>query len=105
MYNDVVVAIMGKNFFFPNKPKEFHDHVSLYTRVGLSVRIVLCILAGTFVISNGGAPGDIVNTISLPLPTFLTNLIAPAISSTTPVTSSYPFLSNVLSMTSFYWSW
>jgi len=105
MYNDVVVAIMGKNFFFPNKPKEFHDHVSLYTRVGLSVRIVLCILAGTFVISNGGAPGDIVNTISLPLPSFLTNLIAPAISSTTPVTSSYPFLSNAISMTSFYWSW
>jgi fatty acid desaturase len=44
--NDLVVAISGKNFFFPNKPKEFHRECALYCRCAVAVRIMLWKLAG-----------------------------------------------------------
>ncbi|KAL7472891.1 hypothetical protein ACHAXS_013280 [Conticribra weissflogii] len=44
--NDVVVAITGKNHFFPNKPREFHDECARYCRCALSVRGWLWRIAG-----------------------------------------------------------
>lgn len=46
--NDVVVAFCGRNYFFPNKPKEFHDDCTKYARAGLLVRSLLCYLAAKF---------------------------------------------------------
>ena len=44
--NDVVVAITGRNFFFPNKPQQFHDEVAKYCRCAVAVRALLWKLAG-----------------------------------------------------------
>lgn len=46
MINDVVVAITGRNYFFPNKPKEFHDECAKYCRYAVLVRALLWKLAG-----------------------------------------------------------
>lgn len=40
--NDVVVALTGTNYFFPNKPKEFHEDCTKHARVGLVIRLLLC---------------------------------------------------------------
>jgi len=44
--NDVVVALTGRNFFFPNKPKRFHDECALYCRCAVSVRAMLLLYVG-----------------------------------------------------------
>ena len=46
MINDVVVAMTGRNYFFPNKPKEFHDECAKYCRCAVLVRGLLWKLAG-----------------------------------------------------------
>lgn len=46
MMNDVVVAITGRNYFFPNKPKEFHAECARYCRCAVVVRGLLWKLAG-----------------------------------------------------------
>jgi fatty acid desaturase len=46
MINDVVVAIAGRNYFFPNKPKEFHTECARYCRCAVIVRGLLWKLAG-----------------------------------------------------------
>lgn len=43
--NDFVVALAGKNFFFPNKPLEFHKECANYCRWAVSVRLALCFVA------------------------------------------------------------
>lgn len=44
--NDTVVALSGRNFFFPNKPPEFHNACALYCRCAVIVRMVLWAVAG-----------------------------------------------------------
>ncbi|KAL7542111.1 hypothetical protein ACHAWF_007093 [Thalassiosira exigua] len=44
--NDLVVAATGRNYFFPNKPKEFHDECAKYCRCAVAVRALLWKLAG-----------------------------------------------------------
>ncbi|KAL7529946.1 hypothetical protein ACHAXR_005417 [Thalassiosira sp. AJA248-18] len=44
--NDLVVAITGRNYFFPNKPQQFHDECAKYCRCAVMVRGVLWALAG-----------------------------------------------------------
>lgn len=44
--NDVVVAITGQNYFFPNKPEEFHSECAKYCRCAMLVRGLLWKLAG-----------------------------------------------------------
>jgi fatty acid desaturase len=44
--NDVVVAITGRNYFFPNKPQQFHDECAAYCRCAVTVRILLWKMAG-----------------------------------------------------------
>lgn len=44
--NDIAVALMGRNFFFPHKPMEFQNHCTRYARVAVTVRFVLFYLAG-----------------------------------------------------------
>lgn len=44
--NDAVVALSGRNFFFPNKPREFHDECARYCRCAVAVRGLLWALAG-----------------------------------------------------------
>lgn len=46
MMNDVVVAITGRNYFFPNKPVEFHTECARYCRCAVLVRGLLWKLAG-----------------------------------------------------------
>ena len=46
MINDVVVAITGRNYFFPNKPNEFHRECAKYCRCAMLVRGLLWKLAG-----------------------------------------------------------
>ncbi|KAL7504578.1 hypothetical protein ACHAXN_002190 [Cyclotella atomus] len=46
MINDVVVAITGRNYFFPNKPDEFHRECALYCRCAVTLRALLWKLAG-----------------------------------------------------------
>ena len=46
MVNDVIVAITGRNYFFPNKPREFHDECARYCRCAVAVRETLWALAG-----------------------------------------------------------
>jgi hypothetical protein len=46
MINDVVVAITGRNYFFPNKPEEFHRECTQYCRCAVIVRALLWKLAG-----------------------------------------------------------
>jgi Fatty acid desaturase len=43
--NDFVVAIAGKNFFFPNKPKDFHKECAQYCRIAVLFRLALCAFA------------------------------------------------------------
>mmetsp|Transcript_9555 Transcript_9555/g.10536 ORF Transcript_9555/g.10536 Transcript_9555/m.10536 type:complete len:538 (+) Transcript_9555:124-1737(+) len=45
IWNDFVVSLTGKNFFFPNKPKSFHKEVATYCRCSVAVRLGLCYLA------------------------------------------------------------
>lgn len=44
--NDLVVAFTGRNYFFPNKPQEFHDECAKYCRCAVLVRGLLLKLAG-----------------------------------------------------------
>ena len=46
MINDVVVAITGRNYFFPNKPQQFHDECAKYCRCAVLVRGLLWKIAG-----------------------------------------------------------
>ena len=46
--NDFVVAIAGRNFFFPNKPKEFHDECARYCRSAVLFRLALCFAGRSF---------------------------------------------------------
>lgn len=46
--NDVVVAITGTNFFFPNKPRHFHDECTKYCRCALLVRVALWYFGGGY---------------------------------------------------------
>ncbi|KAL3823440.1 hypothetical protein ACHAXA_010200 [Cyclostephanos tholiformis] len=46
MINDLIVAITGKNYFFPNKPKQFHDECARYCRCAIVVRGLLWKLGG-----------------------------------------------------------
>jgi len=43
--NDFVVALMGKNYFFPNKPERFHHEGAMYARCAVFIRLGLCFLA------------------------------------------------------------
>ncbi len=45
IFNDFVVALAGRNFFFPNKPIEFHKETTNYCRIAVVVRLLLCYLA------------------------------------------------------------
>jgi fatty acid desaturase len=45
-WNDVVVAITGRNFFFPNKPEAFHRQCATYTRCAVALRLALFVVAG-----------------------------------------------------------
>eukprot|EP00591_Stephanopyxis_turris_P013537 CAMPEP_0195510460 /NCGR_PEP_ID=MMETSP0794_2-20130614/3099_1 /TAXON_ID=515487 /ORGANISM="Stephanopyxis turris, Strain CCMP 815" /LENGTH=487 /DNA_ID=CAMNT_0040637887 /DNA_START=290 /DNA_END=1753 /DNA_ORIENTATION=+ len=44
--NDFVVAVFGRNFFFPNKPLRFHRECALYCRCAVLVRLALFKLGG-----------------------------------------------------------
>jgi len=44
--NDVVVAITGTNYFFPNKPRQFHNECANYCRCALVVRCALWLFGG-----------------------------------------------------------
>lgn len=44
--NDVVVALSGRNFFFPNKPDRFHRECATYCRCAVAIRALLVWLAG-----------------------------------------------------------
>lgn len=44
--NDVVVSVSGTNFFFPNKPREFHVACTRYARVATLLRCTLLKVAG-----------------------------------------------------------
>ena len=46
--NDVVVALSGKNFFFPNKPLQFHLECAQYCRAAVAVRALLWWLGGSW---------------------------------------------------------
>ncbi len=43
--NDIVVAGTGRNYFFPNKPKSFHEEVTKYCRASVAVKLGLCFMA------------------------------------------------------------
>ncbi|KAL3911304.1 MAG: hypothetical protein SGPRY_008745, partial [Prymnesium sp.] len=42
----LVVALTGRNFFFPYKPSAFHETAALYARVSLLVSLAICAAAG-----------------------------------------------------------
>ena len=44
--NDVVVALFGTNFFFPNKPRDFQDPCVLYARIAVASRAALVACVG-----------------------------------------------------------
>ena len=46
VFNDLVVAISGRNFFFPNKPDQFHRECATYCRCAVATRALLVMLAG-----------------------------------------------------------
>jgi len=46
VFNDGIVALTGRNFFFPNKPDSFHKECATYCRCAVMVRAALCILGG-----------------------------------------------------------
>lgn len=48
IFNDFVVAVIGKNLFFPNKPAAFHEECATYCRCAVLVRITLVVLAGSW---------------------------------------------------------
>ena len=46
LINDFVVAIAGRNFFFPNKPDAFHEECAEYARAASFVRASLLLIGG-----------------------------------------------------------
>jgi fatty acid desaturase len=46
MINDVIVAMTGWNYFFPNKPRQFHIDCTKYCRCAVLVRILLYCVGG-----------------------------------------------------------
>lgn len=46
LLNDFVVAIAGRNFFFPNKPDSFHEECTEYARCASLVRATLLLIGG-----------------------------------------------------------
>ena len=46
LINDFVVAIAGRNFFFPNKPDSFHEECTEYARAASLVRGSLLLIGG-----------------------------------------------------------
>eukprot|EP00957_Ditylum_brightwellii_P059783 4538665-Ditylum_brightwellii.AAC.1 len=44
--NDVIVALTGRNFYFPNKPLDFHKECTAYCRVAVLLRLLLWRLSG-----------------------------------------------------------
>eukprot|EP00980_Cylindrotheca_fusiformis_P015793 scaffold4590_cov112-Cylindrotheca_fusiformis.AAC.11 len=44
--NDFLVAVTGRNFFFPNKPREFHQMCTTYARCATTVRLALLWFGG-----------------------------------------------------------
>lgn len=42
--NEFIVALAGKNFFFPNKPKDFHLSCASYSRLSVTVKSGICLL-------------------------------------------------------------
>jgi hypothetical protein len=46
MVNDVVVAITGRNYFFPNKPQQFHKECALYCRCAVALRALIWKISG-----------------------------------------------------------
>jgi fatty acid desaturase len=44
--NDFVVALTGRNYFFPNKPQQFHDECATYCRCAAAVRLSIFALGG-----------------------------------------------------------
>jgi fatty acid desaturase len=49
VFNDVVVALTGRNFFFPNKPiQEFQEPCAVYSRCAVLVRLLLLVLGGSW---------------------------------------------------------
>jgi len=46
LLNDFVVAIAGRNFFFPNKPDSFHKECTEYARAASLVRATLLLIGG-----------------------------------------------------------
>ncbi|VEU41510.1 unnamed protein product [Pseudo-nitzschia multistriata] len=46
LINDFVVAIAGRNFFFPNKPDSFHRECTEYARAASLVRATLLLIGG-----------------------------------------------------------
>ena len=44
--NDLVVAVSGRNYFFPNKPQQFHDECTTYCRAAVFVRGLLWKMVG-----------------------------------------------------------
>ena len=42
----VVPALVGRNFFFPSKPQEFHDTCAVYARVSLAIQLALLAAVG-----------------------------------------------------------
>lgn len=45
-WNDLVVAVTGRNFFFPNKPAAFHEQCTRYTRCAVALRLALFAVGG-----------------------------------------------------------
>ncbi|MGK3757603.1 MAG: hypothetical protein ACI8RD_009917 [Bacillariaceae sp.] len=46
LLNDFVVAIVGRNFFFPNKPDSFHEECTEYARAASLLRATLLLIGG-----------------------------------------------------------
>ena len=44
--NDAVVAVTGRNYFFPNKPEKFHRECANYCRCAVAIRALLWKIAG-----------------------------------------------------------
>jgi fatty acid desaturase len=45
-FNDVVVSLLGKNLFFPNKPQKFQDECTAYARCATLLRAGLLLTCG-----------------------------------------------------------
>jgi fatty acid desaturase len=46
VFNDVIVSLTGRNWFFPNKPDEFHEDCARYARVATLLRLTLLLTCG-----------------------------------------------------------